>query len=462
MNNNKRYTKKQKEIFDNRDRSKQIFRLRGMKDVVVSDYKYWDVITKKVIEISKVYGFKMMKIPVLEKFNLYKQLLGEDSGDSNEKLYTIKNEDDESVLRPEARSGLVRAYIEHNMFTELQPIKLAWMGPVFRREALKTNVSREFNQFNLEILGEENPMADFLVILVAYDFFSELQIKTQVQINNLGCDECSPLFIVALKKYYKKHKSELCSDCIKNYKKDPLMLLKCKNPQCKALQEYAPPFVDYLCDNCKKSLTLVLEYMDEMNIPYDLNNSLIKDAKYYSGNVFEFLTLNNDDEEGAVEEVSLGGGGRYNKLVEGLGGVPAMSCGIAIGVERTILKLKQCKISIRDKENDIIFIAQLGDRARRKSFYLFERLRKAGFNVRQFFTKDSLKEQLVEATNIGASFALIIGEKEVNDNLILIRDMESGNQESIDFERVQKELEKRLNKKGNSPRKKRKEGVIKT
>lgn len=439
------FTKKQEEIFKNRDKRKQIFRLRGMKDIVFNEYKYWEIVTNKAKELSKVYGFKMIKTPVLEKVNLYKKSTGVETDIVSKEMYEFVDKNDEKIaLRPEATPGLVRAYVEHGMFTKSQPIKLAWIGSIFRHEKPQAGRYRQAHQFDLEIFGEKSPMADFLMILISYNFFSELQIDVQIQVNSIGCTECRPEYIDALKKYYKKHRGELCDNCKRRYNKNPLRMLDCKEEKCMAICDDAPPIVDYLCDDCRGALTSVLEYMDEMNIKYDLNSNLVRGLDYYNGIVFEIVAL---DENGEVDnKTSLGGGGRYDTLVENMGGIPTSACGFAIGLERAILKLKQNNTPVKKKEENVVFIAQLGDQAKRKSFLLFERLRKSGLTVRQSFTKDSLKKQLDEANRIDAKYCLIIGQKEVNDNIALLRDMESGNQESIDFGKIKEELEKRLNK----------------
>ncbi len=436
-----RYNKKQEEALKKRDKKKQIFRLRGMKDIVFNERKYWDIVVNKATELSKIYGFKMIKTPVLEKSDLYKKSTGIDTDIVGKEMYEFVDKNGEKIaLRPEATPSLVRAYIEHGMFTKSQPVKLSWIGSIFRHEKPQAGRYRQAHQFDLEIFGEDSPMADFLIILIAYNFFSELQIETQIQINSIGCSNCRPDYIDSLKKYYKKHKADLCNDCKKRLVKNPLRILDCKEEKCIEINNDAPPIIDHLCESCQESLTTVLEYMDEMNIPYDLNNRLVRGLDYYNGIVFEIVALNDND------SFSLGGGGRYDRLVESMGGVPTCACGFGIGIERTMLKLKQCNIPINNKDNDLVFLAQLGDQAKRKSFLLFEKLRKAGLNVRQSFTKNSLKKQLEDANRMKANICLILGQKEVNDNVILVRDMESGNQESIEFDNVQEEIEKRLKK----------------
>ncbi len=421
----------------------KVTRLRGMKDINFNDYKYWDLILKKAGDLSRSFGFQRVEIPILEKQELYEKILGAESSFFTKEIYCFTDKSKEKIaLRPAGTPGLARVYLEYGLFNLKQPVKISWLGPVFRFEKTQSGKYRQFYQFNLEFYGEENPVADFLLIMIAYKFFSELQINTQVQINTWGCEECRGEYLNKLKKYYRGKKSKLCADCKEKLNKYPLELFKCDKDSCKELREEAPPVVDFLCEECQNNFTKILEYLDEMEIPYNLNPVLVKDLDYYNhGPVFEFWDM---DEEGSQEGFSLGGGGRFNKLVESLRGKTTPACGFSLGLERTLLKMKKHNIPIDGEEENVIFLTQLGEQARRKMLLLFEELRKSGFKVKQSFTKDSLKEQLEEAGELGAKISLILGQKEVNDNTILIRDMESGNQEVIDYNKVKPEIEKRL------------------
>lgn len=421
----------------------KISRLRGMKDINFNDYRYWDLILKKARDLSRSFGFQNMEIPLLEKQELYEKVLGPESSFLNGEIYFFTDKSrDKVALRPSGTPGLARAYLEYGLYNLKQPVKMSWLGPVFRFEKTQSGKYRQFYQFNLEFYGEDNPVADFMLIMIAYKFFSELQINTQVQINTWGCEDCRAEYLNKLKKYYRSKRTKLCAACKKKINKFPLELLKCEKESCRELREEAPPVVDFLCEKCQGDFTKILEYLDEMEIPYNLSPVLVKDLDYYNfGTVFEFWDA---DEEGSQEGFSLGGGGRFNKMVEDLGGKPTPACGFSLGLERTLLKMKKHNIPIDEEEENVIFLTQLGEQARRKMLLLFEELRKSGFKVKQSFTRDNLKEQLEEASECGAKISLILGQKEVNDNTILIRDMESGNQEVIDYNKVKPEVEKRL------------------
>ncbi len=426
--------------------SRSFSRLRGMKDITSEDYKYWDLVMRKAEDLASVYSFKKISTPILESLSLYLKSTGEDTDIVSKEMYSFVDKNDEKVaLRPEITPSLVRAYIENGMFNQPQPLKMFSCGPIFRHEKPQAGRYRQAHQLDFEIFGEENPMADFLLMLIAYNLFSELQINVQLQVNSIGCQECRPGYLKKLTEYYKQrgNRSKLCNDCKKRLTKNPLRLLDCKEEGCKELKAEAPPIIDSLCEDCQKSFTKILEYLDEMDIPYNLNPNLVRGLDYYNRTVFEVWEIE-EGQDVAVNELSLAGGGRYDGLVEHMGGRPTPACGFAAGIERTVNRVKANKIPLERKNNNLIFIAQLGDNARRLAISLFEELRKAGFNVKQAFTKDSLKGQLEEANRFGAKLSLILGQKEVNDETILFRDMESGNQEVVDFNKTKPEIVKRM------------------
>ncbi len=432
-------TKKEKKI-------KSFSRLRGMKDVLFDDYKYWELVIKKASDLAKMYGFKRIEIPILEKAELYERSSGKTSDVVSKEMYIFVDKNKEKVaLRPEATPGLVRAYIEHGMFNLPQPVKMFFWGPLFRHEKPQSGRLRQHTQFDLEMFGEASPVADAQLINIAYNFFKELQIDVQIQINSIGCKECRGEYIKKLLSFYKERgkRSKLCKDCKKRITKNPLRLLDCKEQSCIKVREGAPQIVDMLCEECRQHFIRVLEYLDELDVPYNLNPFLVRGLDYYTKTVFEITPII-DDEKEAKRQISLGGGGRYDDLVEFMGGRPTPACGFGIGIERTILKIKEKNIPLDSGEKDIVFVAQLGDQARRKAMILFEELRRAGFNVRQSFTKDSLKQQLEEANRLKAKLCLILGQKELLDETILIRDMDSGVQEVVDYKKISSEIEKRL------------------
>lgn len=463
-------SRKQKEEkdkkFEKKSRERRYSRLRGMRDILFDEYRYWELVTKKASDLAALYGFQAIETPVLEKAELYERSSGKNTDIVSKEMYSfIDKSGDKVALRPEATPGLVRAYIEHGMFNLPQPVKFFWLGPLFRHEKPQSGRYRQHTQFDLEMFGEPAPVADAQLILIAYNFFRELQISVQIQVNSLGCKDCRVDYVSKLVDFYKERgkRAKLCVDCKKRFLTNPLRLLDCKEEECVRVREEAPQIVDSLCNDCRDHLIKVLEYLDELDIPYNLNPFLVRGLDYYNRTVFEVTAIDdnsNSNEEGGAEpdqakvkeggedkdkrQSSLGGGGRYDKLVEIMGGRPTPACGFGIGIERVILKIKEKNIPLKKDHEDFIFLAQLGEQAKRKTFILFEEMRKAGYRVRQAFTKDSLKVQLEEANRIGAKYSLILGQKELLDGTIIIRDMESGTQEVIDYKKINSELNKRL------------------
>ena len=428
---------------------KSFSRLKGMKDILFDEYRYWDLVIRKASDMAKVYGFRRIDTPVLEDARLYERSTGKSSDIVTKEMYTFVDKNGERVsLRPEATPSLTRAYIEHGMFNLPQPVKTFWLGPIFRHEKPQAGRYRQSTQFDLEIFGEEGPVADVMLILIAYNFFSELQVDVQIQINSIGCEECRKEYLAKLLEFYKERgrRAKLCNDCKKRLVKNPLRLLDCKEEKCIEARGEAPQIVDFLCDSCREHFIKVLEYLDELEVNYNMNPYLVRGLDYYNRTVFEVVAVEKEEKAGQPK-LALGGGGRYDGLMKYMGGRPTPACGFALGLERTIAKIKENNIPLKKDEDNIIFLAQLGEQARRKSFVLFEELRRAGFKVRQAFTKDSLKMQLEEANRLEAKFSLILGQKEVMDGTVLFRDMDSGIQEIINYKKVKEEIEKKLGKK---------------
>lgn len=433
-------------------RNRFISRLRGTKDILPDEYKYWNLVIKKAVELSKSYGFRRMDTPVLENLELFERASGRGSDIVTKEMFSFIDKNGEKIaLRPEATPGIVRSYIEHGMFNLPQPVKLFWLGQVFRHDKPQAGRFRQFSQFNLENIGEASPVADAELIAITYYFFRELQLEVIIQINSVGCASCRKEYLAKLENFYKERgrRAKLCNDCKKRLMKNPLRLLDCKEKACQAIAAEAPQIVDSLCDDCRNHFIKVLEYLDELNIPYNLNSTLVRGLDYYNRTVFEVWPSSAEALEGKPAEDqsrqnAMGGGGRYDGLVEYMGGRPTPACGFAIGIERVILKIKEKSIPLCDEEKGDLFLAHLGDPARRKIMVLFEELRKNGFKVREAFTKDSLKSQLEMANQAGVKYTLILGQKEIMDGTILIRDMESGIQEIVDYKKVVAEIEKRL------------------
>lgn len=410
-----------------------------MHDVFGVQYDYFEKIRDIVFKNAKIYGFEGIETPILENTELFERGVGNATDIVEKEMYSFKTKGKDNVsLRPEATASVVRAYIEHGLHTYSQPVKFFYFGPFFRYERPQSGRYRQFWQFGFEAIGKGGPLVDAQIIALNYNILKELGVKNVVvEINNMGDSKCRLEFKKELKKHLKKELSSLCSDCKRRMKTNPLRCLDCK--VCKKMKETAPQIVDYICKTCKEDFTLVLEFLGELKIPYDLNPFLIRGLDYYSSTVYEFFAPQKDENS----NFALGGGGRYDGLSALLGDEERFATGAAIGVERVILLMKENGVKI-EKEKPSVFIAQLGDLAKKKCFKLFEDLKKAKIPVAENFGQDSLKGQLGRANKMGTRIVIIIGKEEAADNRAIVRDMETGGQEKVKIEEVIEEVKKRL------------------
>jgi histidyl-tRNA synthetase len=416
--------------------------LRGMKDILPVEQKYWHFLRRRAEDLMASYGFERIDTPVLEATSLFTRTAGKQSDVVEKEMFSFVDRGGDDVsLRPEGTASAVRAYIEHGMLSLPQPVKLYYIAPMFRYERPQAGRYREHWQFGIEAMGDATPGMDAEIILLAYVFYKEIGVRTTMNVNSLGCATCRAGYVTTLTAYYKQHVASLCEDCVRRLAKNPLRLLDCKERQCQPFKDAAPQLLDNLDDECKAHFMRVLEFLDELQVPYALNPHLVRGFDYYTRTVFEIMP------EGAEPGTSaLGGGGRYDLLVEQLGGRPTPACGFGIGLERAILHMKATNVEPRDTPRAEVFLAQLGDSARRRAFLLFEELRGYGVRASANFAKNSLKGQLEIANRLGAKFAIILGQKEVIDNTVIIRDMESGMQEIVPFDKAGGELRRQLGK----------------
>lgn len=416
--------------------------LKGMKDILPADQIYWDYIRQKVKEISQNYCFRYIDTPVLEKTSLFAKSVGADTDIVAKEMFSFIDRGGENVsLRPENTASVVRAYIEHGMISEPQPVKLYYFGPFFRHDRPQAGRYRQFYQFGFESLGDASPIVDAQLIVMVRGLYEEFGLETEAQVNSIGCPICRPEYEKLLIDYFKSKRRFLCEDCKKRLVKNPLRLLDCKNEECQELAQEAPQSVDYLDDECRSHFVKVLEYLDGAEMPYSLNPRLVRGLDYYTRTAFEIWAPGKGGHHNA-----LGGGGRYDNLARLLGGRPTPACGFAGGVERLIMVLKENNVQIPQEKIADIYLAQLGESARKKALKLYELLRRGGIRISGGFSKDGLKPQLAEASKLGVAYTLILGQKEILDNTILIRDMENGSQEVVDYKKVVEEVKKRLSR----------------
>ncbi len=426
--------------------------LAGMHDILPEDYPYVNKVERAVENVARYYGFSRIETPILEFAEVFSKGTGAGTDIVEKEMYSFRTKGGDMVaLRPEYTPVIMRSYLEHGMHNLPQPVKLWYKGPCFRHERPQAGRYRQFTQFGYEVLGEKNASVDGQIIQMSYGVMKELGFKNiSVQVNSIGDSECRPYFKKILTSYFRSKKSSLCADCQRRLKDNPLRILDCKEEKCQRVKAGAPQIIDHLCENCHAHFKQVLEFLDELELPYTLNPYLVRGLDYYTKTVFEIIE---NSEDGAAQG-TLMGGGRYDGLSKILGGREVPACGVAGGVERivNILKTREIlkqetstkKIKEEKPEDAKIFLAQLGQLAKRKSMKLFEEFRGARIPVAESFSKDSLKTQLRSANKLGIKWVLIFGQKEALENFITLRDMDTGVQEEIKLDKVVEEMKKRI------------------
>jgi histidyl-tRNA synthetase len=416
--------------------------LRGFKDILPAEQHFWQYVKKAAEKFSTNYGFAQIDTPILEDVSLFVRSIGKQTDIVEKEMFNFIDQGEGNlVLRPEATASVARAYLNHGMINQPQPVKLYYWGPMFRRERPQSGRQRQFTQFGFECLGDDNPVVDAQLISLVNNFYQEIGLdQISIQLNSIGCPNCRKIYINELVSYFKSKRKLLCEDCKRRLVKNPLRLLDCKNQSCQFVKSQAPQIIDYLDEDCKNHFMKVVGYLDELNVSYKLNPYLVRGLDYYTKTVFEIWPT--EKEEGS--QSVLAGGGRYDGLIEMLGGRVTPAIGVGIGVERTILQLKQKEVRVPELKAAEVFLAQIGDQAKVKALLLFDQLCRENIKVEESFTKDSLKAQLEVANKFKVKYALILGQKEVMDGTILIRDMESGVQEIIDFNKTVPEIKKKL------------------
>ncbi len=415
---------------------------KGMHDILPEDQPYWNRLRKATEEIAEFYNFSRIDTPILEDAAIFERGIGGATDIVMKEMFTLKTKGgDRLALRPENTAGIIRAYLEHSLGRVSQPIRLFYFGPFFRYERPQAGRYRQFHQVGFEIIGsDDDPLYDAQTILVCHRLIEELKIKQLViQLNSIGCRNCRPSYKRKLQEYYKKHESTICKDCKYRVDVNPLRLLDCKNPECAEIKAGAPVIMNHLCAACRNHFKSVLEYLDELGLSYTLNSFLVRGLDYYTRTVFEISSE-------ADPNFAFGGGGRYDYLGEILGGrkTPLPAVGSALGVERLIEIMKTQGISGANRSKAKVFLIQIGDPAKKKALGLIEKFRSANIRVMESLGRESLKGQLKSADKEGVLLALLLGQREVFEESIIIRDMQSGNQETVPTSRVVEEVRKRL------------------
>ncbi len=400
---------------------------RGTSDTLPGEQPYWRYIQDKALEVCRLYGYSRISTPAFEDAGLFARGVGEGTDIVNKEMYVFKDRsDNELALRPEGTASVCRSYIEHGMDNLPQPVKLFYFADIFRYERPQAGRYRQHHQFGCEAIGDASPMLDAEVIHMALSFFTSLGLTNfSLQLNSIGCRGCRPGHLQKLKEYYAPLAPQLCADCQVRLDKNPLRLLDCKKPGCQSAADKAPGSSDYLCDECGQHFKSLQEYLSALDVNYALNHRLVRGLDYYTRTVFEIQP----DQGGS--QSALGGGGRYDDLIAIIGGRPTPAIGFATGMERIVLNLENRGIGVPPAEKPAVFIACLGGSARLEAVKLAAALREAGTAVISSSGERSLKAQLRHANAAGAKYAAIIGEDEVKAGVVMLRNMQTSEQQQL-------------------------------
>jgi histidyl-tRNA synthetase len=423
--------------------------VRGTQDILPEDNEYWIYILNAVNHSAEINGFEKIDAPLIEYLSLFEKGTGQGSEIVNKQMFEVSrlgnepNDDkDKHVLRPEITPSMVRAYINHGMREWPQPVQLYSWGPCFRYERPQAGRLRQFHQVDFESFGASDPATDARMISLVFSLLKDLRIKNfSLEINTLGCSSCKKSVSDYLKSFFNKKKAILCDDCLERLSRNPLRILDCKKPSCKKAFKNLPPFEEQVCEQCKDHFLQVKDFLKEANVSFEVNNNLVRGLDYYTRTVFE-VSLKDDKNKESV----LLGGGRYDGLFETYGEKPTPAIGFAFGIERVVTALKAQKIKVQVTDRINVFVAQLGEDAKRKALTILEWLKTEGISARAALSKNTLKSQLKLADKLKAEYAIIIGQREVLDGTAIIRSMKEGVQEVIEQEKLMDKLKTKLNK----------------
>jgi histidyl-tRNA synthetase len=415
--------------------------LRGMRDLLPGEQSYWQQV-RKVLEKSAVeYGFVRIDTPIVEFENIFTRPIGVGSDIVEKEMYTFSTKGgDRATLRPEFTSSISRAYVQHGMTILPKPIKLFSLGPVYRYDRPQDGRYREFYQAEFDIFGEDDPVLDAQVMQIAHRVLKSLGVKNiQFSVNSIGTTESRKEYLKLLKAYFRSKKLKLPAQYRDMIDTNPLRIFDAKDDKCMQVCAGAPQAIDHLDKESRDHFKNLLEYLDELDLPYTIDPQLVRGLEYYTRTVFEIYA---SDAEGT--KYALGGGGRFDGLIEMFGGEPTPAIGFALGLDRLIVEMKRVKAKRYQSPQPRVFMAQLGELAKKKSLKLFSEIEQSGVLVAESFGRGSLKTQLRHATKLGVELTLIIGQQEALDETVIVKNMFTGTQETVAQKRIVNFVKKNL------------------
>lgn len=402
---------------------------KGTKDILPSEVKSWQALESLFSQVAERYGFGEIRVPTFESTELFQRGVGDGTDVVQKEMYTFLDKGGRSMtLRPEGTAGVVRSFIQRGMSSLPFPIKLYYMVNAFRYENVQEGRYREFHQLGVEALGSAEPEVDAEVIALLQQFFEAIGLKeTKLHLNSIGCPLCRSAYEAALKAYYEPKRAELCSDCQTRMERNPMRLLDCKQSACQKIATEAPIILDYLDEGCEAHFARVRELLERLAVPYEVTPRLVRGLDYYTKTVFEYVS------ENVGTQGTICGGGRYDGLVEELGGPSVPACGFAIGEERLLKEVQAQGISLVEENVQGLFLAHRGDEAKLKAFQLAQELRKAGLHCQTDVCARSLKAQMKYAAKSGLSHVLVLGETELESGQGQLRRLSDGKETLVEW-----------------------------
>ena len=410
--------------------------IKGTQDVLPGESHKWQYLEQAVLEQAKNYGYKEIRVPVFEHTELFQRGVGDTTDVVQKEMYTFEDKGGRSItLRPEGTAGVVRSYIEHGLFNEAQPQKVCYLISCYRYEKPQAGRLREFHQFGCECFGTASPAADAELISLVNDIFAFLDVKNlKIQINSIGCPECRKNYHKALQEYFESKKDDLCATCLGRLERNPMRILDCKSPVCSDIAKDAPKVTDYLCDECDDHFKKTQQYLDAMNIPYEVNPSIVRGLDYYTKTVFEFVST----EIGAQGTVC--GGGRYDGLVEEIGGNHTPALGFAMGMERLLMLMEAQGIEFPAEDKCDLYIASMGENATLKASQIASDVRGNGMHAQFDIVGRSVKAQMKYANKIGAAYTVVLGDSEIEAGVAKVKNMADGSETEMNIDDIAEEI----------------------
>ena len=403
---------------------------KGTKDVLPFEAYKWHFVENTARRIAALYNLHEIRTPVFEHTELFLRGVGDTTDIVNKEMYTFLDKGERSItLKPEGTAGVVRSFIENGMAGGVLPAKMYYITPVFRYERPQAGRLREHHQFGVEIFGGKGPETDAEVILLARDYIAALGVEgVELNLNSIGCKHCRPKFNEALKEYLRPHLPEMCATCNARFEKNPLRILDCKEEACSKINESAPKTLDYLCDECREHFEKLCAILDSCGVKYKLNPKLVRGLDYYSKTVFEFVSTS------IGSQGTVLGGGRYDTLIENLGGPSVPAVGFGSGIERMLLVLENTGREIPQEPSLAVYVAGLDDAGRKAAFSLASELRAAGISADVDHAARSVKAQFKYAGKVGARYVVVIGSQELESGAYTVKNMADSSSESVKAE----------------------------